>query len=358
MAKKDTVEKQPVDKIEDEIASLIEAADEKVEDENESKEAEDENEEPEVSEPGDAEDEPVEVESDEDNDETREDDVEGDTDGEPDTGAESADEPGDGDTPELPLEAPEHWAAGDRELFNNQPREAQEFILERHKSMEGDYTRKSQETAAIKRRDDAVTDALAPYTAEFQQAGLDHAGAVRQLASWHDSLRTGGKAALLQLANMYNIDMSETEDQFVDPTVKTLQNEVSQLRADSTRRTNEAQQDKQNQLLAVIQQFENETSDTGALKHPHFKTLQDDITRLFSSGIATDLPDAYAKALTFRPDLTVRKEPAKTVSKVDQASKVKKAKKAATGVKSSGASSKVNRGEMSLEQDIASQIPD
>jgi len=354
MAKKDTVEEQPVS-VEDEIASLIEAADEKAE-EAKPEEVEDEtkDEEPEVSEPGDAEDEPVEVESDEDVPEESDD-------GDPDTGGDADDGGDDADEPEPEaepsLEAPEHWAASDRELFNNQPEAAKAFMLERHKSMEGDYTRKSQEFASDKRQYDAITDALSPYTAEFQQAGLDHAGAVRQLASWHNSLRTGGKAALSQLASMYNIDMSEPEDQeYLDPSVRTLQNEVSQLRADSTRQTQAAQQEKQNQLLSVIQQFETETSDTGALKHPHFKVLQDDITRLFQSGIAKDLPDAYSKALTFRPDLTVRKESVKTVSKVDQATKVKKAKKAATGVKSSGASSKVNKGAMSLEQEIASYI--
>jgi len=355
MAKKDTVEKQPVS-VEEEIASLIEAADEKVI-EDEPKEVADE-EKPEVPEPGDAEDEPDEDNADEGDAEEPEDGAD-DPAGEPDTGGTDTDDADVSDEPEPDpqLEAPEHWSASDREIFNNQPEAAKAFMLDRHKSMEGDYTRKSQEFASDKRQYDAITDSLAPYTAEFQQAGLDHAGAVRQLASWHDSLRSGGRAALLQLASMYNIDMSEAEDQeFLDPSVKALQNEVSQLRADSTRQTQAAQQEKQNQLLAVIQQFETETSDTGALKHPHFKALQDDITRLFQSGIAKDLPDAYSKALTFRPDLTARKEPAKTVSKVDQAAKVKKAKKAATGVKSSGASSKVNKGAMSLEQEIASYI--
>lgn len=267
---------------------------------------------------------------------------------------EADDNLGDGESEKPLLEAPEHWAERDRELFNDQSKEAKEWLLERHKSMEGDYTRKSQEFASDKRQYDAITDALSPYTAEFQQAGLDNAGAVRQLAGWHNALRTGGKAAILQLAETYKIDLSETDDLDIDPTVKTLQNEVSQLRADSTRQVQAAQQDKQKQLYDVIQAFESEKDESGKLKNPHFNTLRDDITRLFQSGIAADLPDAYNKALTFRSDLTVLKEPKVTEEKPDQAEKVKKAKKAATGVKSSGATSK--RRDMTLEEEIASQI--
>ena len=232
MAKKDTVEEQPVS-VEEEIASLIDAADKDVVEDEPKEEVEDEKK-PEIPEPGDVEDEPAEVEPDEDDDPEGDEGGAGDdeTDPEPD---DTEGIPGDDQLPEeLPeLTAPEHWAASDRELFNNQPEEAKTLLLERHKSMEGDYTRKSQEFASDKRQFDAITDSLAPYTAEFQQAGLDHAGAVRQLASWHDSLRSGGRAALLQLASMYNIDMSEAEDQeFLDPSVKALQNEVSQLRAE------------------------------------------------------------------------------------------------------------------------------
>jgi hypothetical protein len=161
----------------------------------------------------------------------------------------------------------------------------------------------------------------------------------------------------LELAQTYGIDLSETDDQeYSDPAVKALQNQVSELRNQTTRNNDLAQQEKQNQLLATIQSFEAETNESGALAHPHFKTLQDDITRLFQAGIAKDLPDAYTKALTFRPDLTVVKPSPKPVKKLDQAEKVKKAKKAATGVKSSGAVSKKSSEGMSLEQELASHF--
>ena len=45
------------------------------------------------------------------------------------------------------LEPPQHWPAEKKELFRSQTPEAQQFLLERHKAMEGDYTRKTQELA-------------------------------------------------------------------------------------------------------------------------------------------------------------------------------------------------------------------
>lgn len=248
------------------------------------------------------------------------------------------------------LEAPEHWAASDRETFNAQTEEAKEWLLSRHRDMEGNMTRKSQELASAKRQSDAVDDALSPYRQEFAAAGLDNAGAVRQLAHWHDSLKTGGKAAILQLASMYDIDLSE-EDEYIDPNLASIKQELSALKNQTAQQQQAAQRDQQTQLERVIDGFVTETDETGKLKHPHFSVLQEDIIKMFNAGMAKDLPDAYTKALTFRPDLTTVKPAVNTVTKEDQLIKVKKAKKAATGIKSSGAT-KRKRADMTLEQEI------
>ncbi len=356
--KKDIPEKEPVETLEEEIQAAIDAT-EVVEDETEEEQSADAEGEPAENEGDSGDDSDSDAESGDAEDSESGDEQDGDEDADDNAEDESEDSgtANDGElgSEESTLEAPEHWAAADRELFNNQPKESQEWLLGRHKAMEGDYTRKSQDFATDKRQYDAISDALAPYEAEFSQAGLDKAGAVRQLASVHNALKTDGKAAILRLAETYNIDMTVEENQeYTDPALQTLKNQVADLKSQSTRQNNLAQQDKQNQLLATIQNFETETID-GALAHPHFKTLQDDITRLFNAGIAVDLPDAYKKALSMRSDLTVVKPTPVTATKEDKAQKVKKAKKAATGVKSSGATGK-KRSDMSLEEEIASQF--
>jgi hypothetical protein len=58
-------------------------------------------------------------------------------------------EPADPNAPPDPqtLEPPQHWPEEKKQLFRAQSPEAQQFLLERHKAMEGDYTRKTQELA-------------------------------------------------------------------------------------------------------------------------------------------------------------------------------------------------------------------
>ena len=251
------------------------------------------------------------------------------------------------------LEAPEHWAEKDKEVFNSQTKEAQEWLLDRHKAMEGDYTRNRQEFAFKERQFDAIEDALKPYQQEFQRAGLDYAGAVRQLASWDTALRQGGRDAVMQLAQAYNIDLNEPEsDEYIDPQVKSVQDEIKQLKTLQSQQLQAAQQQRQQQILTTIESFRTATDEQGNLAHPHFDTLQNDITQLWQAGMVNNLDDGYRKALALHPELN--KPVVKAESKPSQVDKVRQAKKAATGVKSSGAVGKKVRDKMTLEEEIAS----
>ena len=109
----------------------------------------------------------------------------------------------------------------------------------------------------------------------------------------------------------------------------------------------------------MIHSFETETDSEGNLAHPHFKEVQNELTMLFNHNpdYPGGLPAAYEKALLLRPDLTSTPKPSPSSDKKkDQAKKVAKAKKAATGVKSSGAVSKKRRESMTLEEEIASHF--
>ena len=306
--------------------------------------------------------------SDDEPDESEEEDASSEADEDADDDADTSELSEEEDAPQLDLEdsegeedhldPPEHWAAADKERFNSVPREAQEFLLARHKSMEGDYTRKSQEIAAVKRQYDAIQDALAPYQQEFASAGLDHAGAVRQLAHWHTALKNSPREAIQELAKTYGVDLSapDLDDETTDPTLRAIQQELGSVKQSLTRNEQLAQQREQEQLLATIQSFQTATDESGALKHPHFETLKDDITTLFQMGKVNDLETGYNMALKFHPDLAPAPKPKPAIKEEDPAEKVKKAKRAATGVKSSGAVGKRNRKEMTLEEEIASHF--
>jgi len=358
MAKKDTQKTEPVESLEDDISSAIDAA-EKIEDEVETnqeavqseEEAETDNSADEQAAESETDTEPGSETDSTDSDDADEE-LSGDDEG--DTKLETEDNLGDSAGEESDkLEAPIHWAANDREIFNNQPPEAQEWLLERHKSMEGDYTKKSQEIAATQRQYDAIKDALTPYEHEFASAGLDHAGAVRKLAAVHQALKTDGRSAILNLAQTYGINLDEEGQEYTDPALRQTQSQLSAIEQRIARQEQAAQQTQQEALVSTIKTFEEATDGNGKLLHPHFQVLQDDITALFNAGLAKDLGEGYSKAMSMRPDLAAPKPQ----PKANRAEKVAKAKKAATGIKSSGAVGKTPAKAMSLEDEIASQIP-
>jgi len=350
----DTAKEQPVESVEDLVSSAIDAAEE-VEDETVDETAEAE--EPEISEP-----EAVEEESTEDSGDS-DDEPPGDSD-EPDgddgdaIAAESDDEPE--AELEAELEAPYHWPEADKETFAQQPREAQEYILRRSGEMEKHFTQKNQETSDIRRQYDSIRDSLAPYEQEFAKSGLDNAGAVRQLAHWHSSLKTDPNRAILELANMYGADLNAQEpDENIDPVLRQTQAQLNVVNQRLARQEQAAQQTQQNELYAKIQAFETQTDDKGQLLHPHFKALEETITGLFEAPDSIrpqSLDEAYNKALLLHPGLSAPRPSPEVVPKVNPAEKVKQAKKAATGVRSSGAVGKKERSKMTLEEEIASNF--
>jgi len=249
------------------------------------------------------------------------------------------------------LEPPQHWAADDRELFANLPKDGQEYLLRRHKDMEADYTRKTQEIALVRKKAEAFNEVFEPYRRELAINGLDEVSAVRQLLAIRDELRANPKATLTSLAKQYGVDFQQ-EEEHIDPSVAALKNELESIKQEQARRDYEAQQQTQSDLEKQVDSFQNEKDAQGNLKHPHFADLRVDMGRLIQSGLAADMPEAYAKALAFRPELT----PKKAESKPDesQKEKVRKAKKAAAGVKSSGAATKAEP--KSLREELEAQF--
>ena len=254
------------------------------------------------------------------------------------------------------ISAPEHWAAKDRELFEKQPREAQNFILRRHKEMEADYTRNKQELASIRKRGEAIDDVLTPYRQEWALSGMDDVGAIRTLLAYHDALKNNPLNAIQHLAQTYGADLSQLGSQEqIDPALAQVRQELQQLRSEQQTTQQQAQQRTQQELVTQIQNFENEKDDNGNLTHPHFAEVYDKMVRLFQTNGAENLQDAYNMALATRPDLQSQlqhkaQEKSKEEGRSRKAKLAQRAKKAASGVTSSGAS--VKKPSASLEDDL------
>jgi hypothetical protein len=257
------------------------------------------------------------------------------------------------DEEDEPLEPPQHWAAKHKEVFSSLDREGQEFLLERHKDMEGDYTRKMQEIAPLRKKYDSLEDVFGPHRQELAILGLDEVSAVRQLLAIREQLKTDPQATLMSLAQEFGVDFTQSEDD-TDPAVLSLRNELNQIKTQQAQKDLEAQQQSQNTLIQQVEDFRTATDESGNLKHPLFEELRDDMGKLIEVGFAADLDDAYSQALARRSPESSNQPAKKEDVKEERKEKVRKAKKAAAGVKSTGAAIKSDS--LTLREELEAQF--
>jgi hypothetical protein len=240
------------------------------------------------------------------------------------------------ETPAAPAtEAPQHWAAADKELFAKLPPDGQKFLVERHKAMEGDYTRRMQEIAPLRK-------AAEQWTPYLQQMNATPEQAFNHLLQAEYQLRTGTpeqkQALFQQWARDYDIPLGQTaqqpaEDQYIDPQVAALKQELAEIKAWRSSRdqaeTHHRQQQEQQQLQTLrstIDSFETEKTEAGAPAHPHFQAVRDTMAVLMSSHQASDLKAAYDMAVWARPDLRQQLISAQQEAAVKKAAEEAKAK--------------------------------
>lgn len=225
-----------------------------------------------------------------------------------------AEPPTPAETPAAPaVEAPQHWAAADKELFGRLPPDGQKFLLDRHKSMEGEFTRNMQAIAPIRK----VADHWQPYLQQFGPDATPDKVFNHLLQAEYD-LRHGTpeqKTALFRKwAQDYQIDLGQPAqpavDEYADPQVTAVRQELAEMKAWRASReqaeTQHRQQQEQQQLQALqstITSFEAEKTEAGAPAHPHFDAVRDTMAALIGSKQATDLKTAYDMAVWARPDL-------------------------------------------------------
>jgi hypothetical protein len=235
------------------------------------------------------------------------------------------------------LQAPNHWPKDFAAKFEALDAPAQHLFMQRYKDLEGDYTKKTQAISQYRKRQEAFDEIMAPFKSQFERAGMDDVGAVRQLLAAHDYLRKDPQNAIAWLANQYGVDIGAIgndpalEDEFADPQVKQLQQQVAQLTGFIQNQQTQQQSYEQASTQSFIDQFAAETDASGNPAHPHFETVRSVMGSLISSGNATDLKSAYEAAVYANPEL--RQEELKRVAARQSQAKVKteavqKAKKA------------------------------
>jgi hypothetical protein len=154
----------------------------------------------------------------------------------------------------------------------------------------------------------------------------------------NDYLRKDPQNAIAWLANQYGVDMAAigndpaAEDEFADPEVKAIKQQVAQLTGFIQNQQTQQQSQVQASTQSFIDQFAAETDANGNPKHPHFDRVRGVMGSLISSHNAKDLETAYEMAVYADPEL--RQAQVKAIAAAQsqdnvKTEAVKKAKKAA-----------------------------
>jgi hypothetical protein len=235
--------------------------------------------------------------------------------------------------PAVSSEAPANWPQAAREMFSKQTPEAQSFLLDRHRAMEGDYQRKVQATAAATQ----FTQSLGTIfndpviSASLRHNNLTAADAIKEWASMHrraSSPNVQDRAQLwheigqrlgLDPAAVYGQSRSDpaaaaglSEQELKDPAIRYFADHVSRtvqdvqaLRGQITQMQNAAAEQANAEAMKVtrwgVDSFAAEKGQDGKPIRPDFDTVLPQIIELFEANPQRDLREAYEQARWLNP---------------------------------------------------------
>jgi hypothetical protein len=284
---------------------------------------------------------------------------------------EQEEEPGKAKLPGA-LEAPSHWKAEDKAKFSKLPQEGREILLRRHKEMETDYIRKTQDLA-VKTRDlaatkqfkDTVDHLLSPYRNVFATQGMDEIGGIRYLLGWYQNLQQNPEQTILSLAHQYGVQFTPKPGQQINPELAPILQELHSVKSQIAQERQAQQAAVSSSILQQVNSFASEANADGTPKHPHFETVRGDMAILIQNGRASTMDEAYGMALRLHPEIfdkqieesILGKQKTTQQQEIDEAArKAAQAKKAAKGIKSGSAN--VDKAPAKTLRDDLSEIYD
>lgn len=205
--------------------------------------------------------------------------------------------------------APKTWTKEALAEWATIPDRAKQEILKR----EEDFLRGITQYKEAADLGIAYSKVVEPYTSMLAAEGVDPVGLFQSFAANHYLLSRGTPEQKVEIAaaliNGYNIPFAELVNYLVegaqaapiDPEVSNLKKELSDLKNSLS----SAQRIESERSVARLRK---EIDDFAAdPAHPHFDELADDIHKLFESGMASSLAEAYEKAVYANP-VTRQKE--------------------------------------------------
>lgn len=228
--------------------------------------------------------------------------------------------------PAVPLELQKLGLRKDEaEAIASNPVALQAFMRrseEMHKGLE-QYREKAQVG-------DELLKAAEPFAQILQSYNTTPAQAFSRLMYAEMSLRNGTPEQktqmLLKIAGDYGIDLGQAMEYRanqpqVDPQVQALQAQLGQMQSWIQQQSQQREQQERESLNSQIQTFANDPSNV------YFGEVKSEMAALLQAGLATDLKDAYDKAVYANP-VTRAKLQAEQLAKTEEARKQEASQKA------------------------------
>lgn len=217
------------------------------------------------------------------------------------------------------------WKKEAKSVLSALPPETQKYIIDR----ESQFHKGIQQY-----KDDAVQGrsfkaVVAPHAEYLQQLNVTPEQAFNGLIEAEKKLRNPETRtqAFLRLAHDYGVDINSLTQTPFDPYKYQLEQQLSQQQAMLNQLSQSRQMAEEAQLGQTIEQF--------AQQHEYFDEVRETMADLLDKGLASDLNDAYAKAVRLNDDVFGRLQ-----QSTMQNTQVQRANEAAKAAKASAVSVK------------------
>ena len=236
------------------------------------------------------------------------------------------------------ITAPQSMSAKDREAFYTLPPESQQWISDRVKSQEADYTRKTMEVAEQRKMYDKLEQAIAPRRQQFAMDGMDDGTAIGQLLALSDYAASDPVGFSRYLLNQRGIPISAlTEpdvENHVDPQMLAMQNRLQGFENHFSQQQEQQEQQEGAVVSGVIDGF--------ASDNPFYGELESEMIPIVSAlreskpGLTSEqyLATAYKMAIAANDEVAAKINV--DIKAKSEAERISKAKKQSSAAKRAG----------------------